>query len=117
MIDRPTALLLIAGALVGYAVYIGAHVPGMLIGPPLPLLLIGFVLQVVCAVAAAVGVWRRQSWAAGLVVLLGAIIAVTWLIEGFVLDIVPYLKALMVAVLAIVGALLVAAYVNRRQEQ
>ncbi len=117
MNDRSTALRLIAGALAGYAVYIGAHMPGMLIGPPMPLLLIAFVLQAVCAVAAAVGVWRRQAWAAGVVVLLGAIIAVTWLVEGFVLGIVPYLKALLVAVLAIVVALIVAAYVNPQQEE
>ncbi len=114
MNDRSTVLLLIAGALVGYAVYIAAHVPGMLIGPPLPLLLIGFVLQAVCAVAAAFGVWRRQPWAAGVVVLLGAIIAVTWLVEGFLLGIVPYLEALMVAVLAIVVAWITAAYLNRQ---
>ena len=116
MIDRSTALLLIAGALAGYGVYIGAHVPGMLIGPPLPLLLIAFVLQAVCAFAAAVGVWRRQPWAAGVVVLLGAIIGVTWLVEAFVFGIVPYLQAILVAVLAIVVALIIAAYVNRPQE-
>jgi hypothetical protein len=114
--DRSTALLLIAGTLAGYGVYTAAHVPGMLIGPPLPLLLIGFVLQAVCAFVAAVGVWRRQSWAAGVVVLLGAIIAVTWLVEAFVFDIVPYLQAILVAVLAIVVALLIAAYLNGGQE-
>ena len=80
----------------------------------MPLLPIGFVLQAVCALAAAFGVWRGQPWAAGALVLLGASIAATWLIEGFVLGIVAYLRALLVAVLAIVVALVIAAYVNRQ---
>jgi hypothetical protein len=115
MNDRPTALLLIAVVLAGYGVYVASYVPAMLLGQPMPLLLIGFVLQVVCAVAAAVGVWRGQPWAAGVVVLLGGCIAATWLVEGFILGIVAYLHALLVAVLAIVVALLIAAYVNRRR--
>jgi len=115
MTDRSTALLLIAVALAGYGLYIAGDVPGMLIVQPVPLLLIGFVLQAVCALAAAVGVWRAQSWAAGVVVLLGVCIAVTWLINGFVLGIVAYLHALLVAVLAIVVTLIIAAYVNRQE--
>lgn len=114
MNDRSSALLLIAGALGAYGVYIAAYVPAMLVGQPVPLLLIGFVLQVVCALAAAVGVWRGRPWAAATVVLLGASIAATWLIEGFVLGIVAYLHALLVAGLALVVALVIAAFVNRR---
>jgi hypothetical protein len=75
----------------------------MLLGQPMPLLLIGFVLQAACALAAAVGVWRRQPWAASVVVLLGVSIAATWLVEAFVLGIVVYLR-LLVAVLATVVA-------------
>lgn len=114
MNDRSTALLLIAVALAGYGVYIAGYVLAMLIGEPVPLLLIGFVLQAMCALAAAVGVWRGQGWAGGVVLLLGASIAATWLIEAFVLGIVAYLHALLVAVLAIVIALIVAAYINRQ---
>ena len=114
MNDRSTALLLIAVALAGYGVYSAGYVPAMLVGWPVPLLVIGFVLQAVCALVAAVGVWRGQSWAAGVVVLLGVCIAATWLIEAFVLGIVAYLYALLVAVLAIVVALIIAAYVSRR---
>jgi len=113
MNDRSTALLLIAIALAGYGVYIAGYVPAMLLGQPVTVLLIGFVLQVVCALAAAVGVWRGQRWAASMVVLLGVSIAATWLIEGFVLGIVAYLHALLVAVLALVVAVVIAAYVNR----
>jgi hypothetical protein len=114
MNDRSTALLLIAVALAGYGVYIAGYVPAMLLSPPVPLLLIGFVLQAVCALAAAFGVWRGQPWAAGVVVLLGVIIAATWLIEAFVFGIVAWLHALLVAVLAIVVALIIAAYLNRQ---
>lgn len=113
MKDRSTALLLIAIALVGYGLYIGGYVLGMLFGTSVPLLLIGFILQAVCALAAAIGVWRNQSWAASVILLLGASIAVTWLIEGFVLGIVAYLHALLVTVLAIVVASFLAAYLNR----
>ncbi len=115
MHDRSTALLLITVALAGYGVSIAGYVPAMLLGQPVPLLLIGFVLQAVCALAAAVGVWRRQPWAAGVVVLLAVSIAATWLVEGFVLGIVAYLHALLVAVLAIVVALIIAAYINRQR--
>jgi membrane protein implicated in regulation of membrane protease activity len=48
------------------------------------------------------------------VVLLGVAIAATWLIEAFVLGIVAYVHALLVAVLAIVVTLIVATYVKRR---
>jgi hypothetical protein len=114
MNDRSTALLLIVIALAAYGVYIAGYVPAMLVGQPVPLLLIGFVLQVVCALAAAVGVWRGQPWAATVVLLLGVSIAATWLIEGFVLGIVAYLHALLVAVISIVVGLVIAAYVNRQ---
>ena len=111
---RSTALLLIAVALAGYGVYAASYVPAMLVGPSVPALLIGFVLQAVCALAAALGVWRGQRWAAGTVVLLGVCTAGTWIFEGFILGIVAYLHALLVAVLAIVVALIIAAYVNRQ---
>ena len=113
MNNRSTALLLIAGALAAYGLYIAAHVPAMLVGEPVPLLLIGFVLQAACALAGAVGVWRNQPWAASVVVALGVITAATWLIEGFVLGIVAYLYALFVAVVSIVVTLLIAQYVRR----
>ena len=115
MNDRSTVLLLIAIALAGYGVYVAAYVPAMLLGPPVPLLLIGFVLQTVSALVAAIGVWRRQPWAGGMILLLGVSVAVTWLFEGFILGIVAYLYALLVAVLAVVVALIIAAYVNRQR--
>ena len=115
MRDRSTGLLLIAVALAAYGVYTATDVLAMLLGQPSPLLLVGCVLQVLCALAAAVGVWRGEAWAPRAVVLLGVCIAATWLVEGFVLGLVPYLHALLVAVLAIVVALVVAAHLGRQQ--
>ena len=113
--NRSTTLLVIAVALAGYGVYAASHVPAMLAGPPMLALLIGFVLQAVCALAAALGVWRVQRWAAVAVVLLGVSIAGTWLFEGFILGIVAYLHALLVAVIALIVTLIIAAYVNRQR--
>jgi hypothetical protein len=113
--NRSNTLLLIAIALVGFGLYAASRVPAMLIGPSVLALLLGFLLQAVCAFAAAFGVWRAQRWAAGAAVLLGVAIAGTWLFEGFILGIVAYLYALLVAVIALVVALVIAAYVNRQR--
>ena len=115
MTDRSAALLLIAVALAAYGVYIAGYVPGLLVGRPMPLVLICFVLQVMLALVGAVGVWRGQRWAAGVVMLLGVIIAATWLIDAFVLGIVAYLHALLVAVLAVVVTVLLGLYVDRQR--
>ena len=115
MNNRSTALILIALALAGYGLYIGSYVPGMLVGQSALLLLICFVLQTVFALAAALGVWRGQSWASGVVVALGVAVAATSLVEAFVLGIVAYLHALLVAVLAMVVVVIISAYLKRRR--
>jgi hypothetical protein len=114
MNERSTVLLLIAVALAGYGLYIALFVPGLLIGQPEPLLLIGFVLQAVFGLAAAFGVWRGLGWAAAATILLGVSVAATWLVEAFVFGIVAYLHALLVAVLAIVITLILAAFIDRQ---
>jgi hypothetical protein len=113
--NRSTTLLVIAVALMGYGVYAASYVPAMLVGPSVPALLLGFVLQAVCAFAAAFGVWRGQRWAAGAVVLLGVCIAGTWLVTGFILGIVAYLYALLIAVIALIVTFVMAAYVSRQR--
>jgi hypothetical protein len=110
--NRSTALLLIAVALAGYGVYAAACALPMLVGPPMPVLLVLFVVQAVCAFAAAFGVWRAQRWAAGVAALLGVAVAVTWLFEAFILGLVAYLPALLAAAIALVVALAIARYVN-----
>ena len=99
-------------ALGGYGLYRALYVPAMLVGPPVPLLLIGFLLQSVFGILAGLGVWRGAHSAPLVVLLLGASIAATALVEGFVLWIVPYLRALLEAVAAIAMTLLIAAYVR-----
>ncbi|MDO8834769.1 MAG: hypothetical protein Q7V01_04200 [Vicinamibacterales bacterium] len=113
--NRSTTLLLIAVALAGYGVYVARYVPAMLVGPAVPALLIGFVLQAVCAFAAAFGVWRDRPWATAALVLLGVSVAGTWLFEAFILGIVAYLRALLMAVLALVITLGIAVYLTRRR--
>ena len=109
--------VVITVALAVYGLYAASYVPGMLVGPPVPVLLVAFVLQAVCALAAAFGVWRGRGWAAGVVVLLGVCIAATWLVEAFVFGIVAYLRALLVAVIALVVTVGIAAYVRGGQSK
>ena len=104
---------MVAVVLGGYGIYRALYLPAMLVGPTDPLLLVGFLLQAVLGILAGVAVWRGTRAAPLLVVLLGVAIAATALIEAFVLGIVPYLYALLVAVVAIVATLIVAAYVKR----
>jgi hypothetical protein len=111
--DRHMAFLLIALALVVYGVYHALYAVAMLPEPGSLLLFIAFALQAVLAILAAVGVWRRQGWAAATLLALGASVAATALVEAFVLGIIGWLNALLIALLAIVIALLLGAYVNR----
>jgi len=115
--ERPTALLLIAIALAVYGVYHAIYAITMLPAPASLLLFLAFALQAVLAIAAAVGVWRQQHWAAAALLLLGLVIAATALIEAFVLGIIAWLGALLTAIAAIVIALLLGAYVNRSSPQ
>jgi len=113
MVSRPTALLLIAIALLVYGLYHAIYAITMLPGPASPLLLIAFAVQAVLAILAAAGVWRRERWAGAISLLLGASVAATALIEALVLGIIPWLYALLIAVVAILIAVLLGAYLNR----
>ena len=107
-----TSRLLIALALGGYGLYRALYVPAMLVGPPFPAGLVGFLLQAVFGILAGISVWRGARSAPILIVLLGASIAATALVEGL-FGIIPYLPALLEAVAAIVAALLIGSYVKR----
>jgi hypothetical protein len=110
--NRRTTLLVITVALAAYGLYAASYVPAMLVGTPVPLLLVGFVLQAAFAFAAAFAVWRDRRWAAGVLMLLGITIAATWLVEAVVLGIVAFLPALAVAAMAVIVTLAIAAYAN-----
>lgn len=110
--NRATALLLIAFALAIFGIYRAVYIPGMLVGLPVPLLLLGFLLQAAFGIAAAIGVWRGASWAPTAIVLLGASVAITAFFEIF-LGIAAYLRALLDAVVAILVTVLMAAHVKR----
>ena len=72
-----------------------------------------FAALAVSAAVAAVGVWLGTRWAPVALVALGAVFAVCRLYEGFVLGIRPWLFALVAAVVAVLAAMLVAAWVRR----
>ena len=110
--SSPSTRLLIAIALAVFGGYRALFLPGLLSGTS-PMLFTGFLLQAVFGIAAGVGVWRGAAWAPHVIVLLGASIAATALVEGFVLEIVAALRALLEAVLAIVVCLALAAVVGR----
>jgi hypothetical protein len=110
--SRSTARLIIAVMLAAYGIYTAMFVPGMVAGPSAPALLVFFVLQTLCSLSAAVRVWRGRPWAATTVVALGVAVAATSVFEGFFLGIVPYLRVLLVVVMALLTTLGVAAYVN-----
>lgn len=111
--ERHTGLLLIAIALAAYGVYHALYAIAMLPVPASPLMFIAFALRAALAILAAFGVWRQQRWAAATLLLLGASIAATALVEAFVLGIIGWLYALLIATAAIVIALLLGAYLNR----
>jgi len=112
-VERNTGLLLIAIALAAFGGYRALHAIAMLPAPGSVLLFLLFALQAVLAILCAVCVWRRRSEAGMAALLLGASIAATALIEAFVLGILAWLYALLIAIAAIVIALLLRAYVER----
>jgi hypothetical protein len=112
--DRTTVRGGIALAFLLYGLYAASFVPGLVVAPSVPILLIGALAKAALACAAAFGVWTGRPWAPAAIVLAGVVIAALWLIEAFVLGIVAYLYALGAAVLAIVVTFAAAAYLFDR---
>jgi hypothetical protein len=106
-------LLLIAIALGVYGLYHAIYALTMLPNPRSLLLFLLFAVQAVLAIVSAVGVWRERRWAPALLLLLGGSVALTLLIEAFVLGIVAWLGALLIAIAAIAIALVLGIYVRR----
>jgi hypothetical protein len=90
-VDRTTVLRVIAIGFFFYALYTASFLTGMLVGPTRPILLIGAVAKTALALACAIGIWTGQRWAPAVIVLAGLVIAVLWLLYGFVLGFVAYL--------------------------
>jgi hypothetical protein len=111
--DLPT--LVIAIGLAVYGIYVGLYIPPMLVGRPPASMWFGFLLQTVAALMGALGVSTRRSWAPLAIVVLGAAIAATSLIEGFFLGIISYNRAVGVAVMGLVVTILTALYVSRHE--
>ena len=107
-------MVVVAILLAAYGVYAGSFVPGMLVAPSSAVLPVAYIVQTALAFAAAVGVWLGRSWAANVILALGAVVAATWLIEAFALGLVAYLYAIGIAVVALVLATVGYAFVCRR---
>jgi len=112
-VGRNTGLLLIAIALAAFGGYRALYAIAMLPAPVSLLSFVLFALQAVLAILSAVCIWRRRSEAGMAVLLLGASVAATALVEAFVFGILAWLYALLIAIAAIVIALLLRAYVER----
>jgi hypothetical protein len=106
-------MMLIGIGLLIYGVYTASFVPGMLIGAPMPLILAGFLVQAVAAIAGGIGVLLGSSWAPAAVIVLGIAIALTEIVEGFVLGLISYDRALAVGVAGVLITFLIAIYVRR----
>lgn len=111
--NRSTALLLIAIALVGFGIYRALYLPGMLVAPQVPLLPVVFFLQALFGIAAGIAVWTRASWAPLAIGLLGASIVATALIEVFI-GVIAALRALIDAGLAVLLGILLISFVRNR---
>jgi hypothetical protein len=70
-------------------------------------------VQTVAALAGALGVWWHKGWAPIAIVVLGAAIACTAIVEGFVLGIVGYNHAVAVAVVGLVVTIVAAIAISR----
>jgi hypothetical protein len=113
--SRDAVTTVVVVTLVAYGLYIGSYVPPMLVGSPPVSMLLGFIVQTIAAIAAAVGVWQQRAWAPLMLIVLGAAIALTQIIQGFVLGLVGYNQAVFVAVVALVLTTLTAIYFDRNR--
>jgi hypothetical protein len=111
--NRGPIVAVIAIALGLYGIYIASFLPGLFIGPPMPLMIVGFGLQAVAGVLAAIGLWMGFAWGPVAVVILGAAIAFTSLSEAFLLGIVAVDHAVAVSLVALLVTVLIAVYVRR----
>jgi hypothetical protein len=102
--DRSIGLLLIALLLAGFGLYTGLNGIALLVGFTSPLLMLTFLAQGVLAIAAAMAS-RARSPGPPDAVGLAIVVALTALIEAFVLGILPWLYAILISVIAIVLAL------------
>ena len=111
--NRGPIVAVIAIALGLYGIYIASFLPGLFVGPPMPLMIVGFGLQAVAGVLAAIGVWMGLAWGVVAVVILGAGIAFTSLSEAFLLGIVSVDHALAVSLAGLLMTILIAVYLRR----
>jgi hypothetical protein len=110
--DEPLIRKAIAVGLVAYAIYLALHLAALLLDSRAVLLSIVFLVETLAALLAAVAVWRNASWMATAVVIVGVAFVCRQLVEGPVLGLFAYLPAIGLAILGLLAALGVAAYLR-----
>jgi hypothetical protein len=105
--------MLIGLGLLIYGLYTASFVPGLRVGTPVPLILVGFLVQAIAAVAAGVGAFIGSSWTPAAVIVLGIAIALTAIVEGPVLGLTSVDRAVAVGVAGLVVTFLIAMYLRR----
>jgi hypothetical protein len=113
-VNRDTSLVAIAIALVAWGVFRALYLPA-LVGDLSTPLFVCYLMQTVLGIGAGVETWLGSARAPLWILLLGASIALTGVIE-VLLGIVAWLYALLGAVAALVVAVLLSRYVARRQQ-
>jgi hypothetical protein len=108
--SKGTVTSVVVVALIAYGLYTASYLLPMLVGSPPIMIVVGFALESAAALVAAVGVWWHRSWAPFMLLVLGAAIAFTAIVEGFVLGVVGYNHAVAVAVTGLVLTILAAIY-------
>ncbi|HZT78168.1 MAG TPA: hypothetical protein VFA27_16050 [Vicinamibacterales bacterium] len=108
--QRDAVLRAVAIVAALYGVYTLLYVPPLVVGAPAPLVLLVVAAEAICALAAAVGLWRRAAWAPAAIVAWGAAFVFAQLVEGPVLGLIANLRAVAAGAAALVLALVVAAY-------
>jgi hypothetical protein len=99
----------VAFALLAYALVEGMSALALAASPELYPFLVRAALALLAGWAG-IAFWLRSSWAAVALVTLAAVFAATRLLDAFVLGIRPWLLALLTALTAILGALLLAGW-------
>src|SRR5262249_27548285 len=111
--NRSAAMGIIAIALAGYGTYTAVYVPPLVTSGHSPFLLASYAVQACAALLAAVGLWRASSWAPAVVIILGAAVAATELVEAFIMGIIAYLPAIAISVVVLVATIAVGVSASR----
>ena len=111
--NRRAAMGVLAIALAAYGIYTALYLPPLVASGHSAFLLAAYAVQACAALFAAVGLWRASAWAPAVIIILGAAVVVTQLVEAFILGIIAYVPAIAVSVIVLLAAIAIAVYSGR----